>query len=67
MLSSSKSMWVKKNIMTSRLSTALGKCKISDRDAVHLLTAATESFQVNCLEFIINRSTIKRAREHFCK
>jgi len=41
--------------------------KISDRDAVHLLTAAAESFQVNCLEFTINRSTIKRAREHFCK
>lgn len=57
----------KKNFMTSRLSAALDKCKISDRDAVHLLTAAAESFQVNFLEFTINRSTIKRAREHFRK
>jgi hypothetical protein len=32
---------------------------------VHLLTTAAESFQVNCLEFTINRSTIKRAPEHF--
>lgn len=51
--------------MTSRLSAALDKCKISGRDTVHLLTAAAESFQVNFLEFTINRSTIKR--EHFHK
>lgn len=51
--------------MTSRLSAALDKCKISGRDTVHLLTAAAESFQVNFLEFTINRSTIKH--EHFHK
>jgi hypothetical protein len=28
-----------KEIMTPRLSAALDKCKVSDRDAVHLLTA----------------------------
>lgn len=53
--------------MTSRLSAALDKCKISDRDAVHLLTAAAESFKVDFLDFTINRSTIKRARENFRK
>jgi len=67
MPSSSKPIRAKKSIITSRLSAALDKCKISDRDAVHLLTAAAESFQVNCLEFTINRSIIKRAREHFRK
>jgi len=67
MPSFSKPIRAKKNIMTSRLSAPLDKCKISDRDAVHLLTAAAEGFQVNCLEFTINRSTIKRAREYFRK
>lgn len=36
--------------MTSRLSADLIKCKISDRDAVQLSTAAAEGFEVNRLE-----------------
>lgn len=53
--------------MTSRLSAVLDRCKINDRDAVHLLTAVAENFHVNCLEFTINGSTIKWFHEHFRK
>jgi hypothetical protein len=53
----------RKEIINHRLSAALDKCKASNRDAVHLLTAAAESFDVNTSEYIINRSSIKRARE----
>jgi hypothetical protein len=56
--SPSKPKQAKINIMIPPLSATLDKCKISDRDAVHLLTAAAKSFQVNFLEFTINRSTI---------
>jgi len=59
----SKIKRARKEIINYRLSAALDKCKISDRDAVHLLTAAAESFNVNTSEYIINRSSIKRARE----
>lgn len=59
----SKIKRARKEIINHRLSAALDKCKISDRDAVHLLTAAAESFNVNTSEYIINRSSIKRARE----
>lgn len=54
---------VRKEIISHRLSAALDKYKISDRDAVHLLTATAESLNVNTSEYIINRSSIKRARE----
>ncbi|KAE9522774.1 hypothetical protein AGLY_016815 [Aphis glycines] len=59
----SKIKRARKEIINHRLSAALNKCKISDRDAVHLLTAAAESINVNTSEYIINRSSIKRARE----
>ena len=52
----------RKEIINHRLSGALDKCKVSDRDAVYLLIAAAESFDVNTSEYIINRSSIKRAR-----
>jgi hypothetical protein len=52
----------RKKIINHRLSAALDKCKVSDRDAVYLFTAAAESFDVNTYEYIINRSSIKRAR-----
>lgn len=55
----------RKEIMTSRLASALDKCKVSDRDAVHLLIACAEVFNVNVNDYAINRSSIKRSRESF--
>ncbi|KAE9528601.1 hypothetical protein AGLY_012176 [Aphis glycines] len=56
-----------KSIMTSRLSAALDKCKVSDRDAVHLLTACIESFSLNPASYIINRTSIRNSRESIRK
>lgn len=53
----------KQNIITPHLAIVLDECKIRDRDAVHLLTAVAECFQVNCSEFEINMTSIKKARD----
>jgi len=63
----SKPTRAKQNIITPRLAAVLNKCKISDRDTVHLLTAVAECFQVNCSEFVINRTSIKKVRENIRK
>jgi hypothetical protein len=64
---SSRVQRVKKLIMTPRLSAALDKCKVSDRDAVHLLTACVESFFLNPAKYIINRTSIRNSRESIKK
>lgn len=55
---SSSSTSVKKRarreILTPRLSACLDKCKISDRDAVHLLTACIEAVALDTNDFAIN-------------
>lgn len=56
----------RKEIMTSRLASALDKCKVSDRNAVHLLIACVEVFNVDINDYAIDRSSIKRSRESFC-
>src|SRR5215469_12986321 len=57
----------RKKILTARLSVALDKCKVSDRDSVHLLTACVEALTLNPMEYNINRSSLKRNRETFRK
>lgn len=42
----SKSKRARKDMLTARLSAALDKCKISDRDAVHMLTACVEAVKI---------------------
>lgn len=51
--------------MTFRLASALDKCKVSERDAVHLTITCAEAFNLNYNNYDINRSTIKRRREVF--
>jgi hypothetical protein len=51
----------RKEIINHCLSVGLNKCKVSYGDVVHLLTAAAGSFDVNTSEYIINRSSIKKA------
>jgi len=55
----------RREIVTPRLSATLDKCKISDRDAVHLLTSCVEAMSLNPLDFVINRTSIRRSRQHF--
>lgn len=53
----------KLNFINTRLVAALDRCKVSDRSAVHIITAVAEALG-HCLdELIINRSTIQRLRE----
>lgn len=51
--------------LTPKLAVTLDRCKISDRDAVHILYAVVEALGQNPEDFIINRSSIHRSRECF--
>jgi hypothetical protein len=48
-----------------RLSAVLDKCKINDRDCVYLLTAVLDTTSVDPSDIIINRTSIKSAREKY--
>lgn len=61
----SKTKRARLEILTPRLSAVLDKCKISDRDSVHLLTACIEAISLNPLDFVINRTSIRRSRQQF--
>ena len=52
-----------RTLVTPKLAAALDKCKISDRDAVHILIATTEALGHDVHDFVINRSSIHIARE----
>jgi len=45
----------------------LDRCKISDRDAVHILTATVEAFGIHVNELILNRTSINRIRQRLRK
>lgn len=49
------------------MAAALDRCKISDRDAVHILLATAESFGININELIINRTSVNSIRQRFRK
>ncbi|KAF2891613.1 hypothetical protein ILUMI_14560 [Ignelater luminosus] len=51
-------------IVNRRLAAAMDKCKVSDRDAV-LLSACEESLLLNPMDYVINRSSIRRARQQY--
>jgi hypothetical protein len=48
-----------------RLSATLNWCKISDRDAVHLLTACVETLSLDSNIYVINRTSSKKSREAY--
>ncbi|KAL4143575.1 hypothetical protein QTP88_005893 [Uroleucon formosanum] len=52
----SKCKRARKNLMTPRLTFALDKCKISDRDAIHIITACIEAASLNIDDFVLSRS-----------
>ncbi len=53
----------KKFFFTSRMLSALDKCKISDRSAMHLLSAIAEALGYSMNELILNRTTLRRYRQ----
>ncbi|KAL4090485.1 hypothetical protein QTP88_025312 [Uroleucon formosanum] len=53
--------------VSEKLAVVLDKCKISDRNAVHLLIATAEALGNNVNKLIINRSSIRNARIEFRK
>jgi len=53
----------KTNIITPKVvGGALDKCKLSDRDAVHILIALSEALGHGINDLIINKSSIRRCR-----
>jgi hypothetical protein len=52
----------RKNIITSDLASALDRTKVSDREAVHILSATAFSLGQDLNECALNRSTIRRRR-----
>ncbi|KAL4097880.1 hypothetical protein QTP88_022583 [Uroleucon formosanum] len=57
----------RREILTLRLSACLDKCKISDRDAVNLITACIEAVALDTNDFAVNRTSIRNARQIFRK
>lgn len=53
----------KNKIITPKLAAALDACKISDRYAVHIISAVAESLGHNIEEYVLNRTSLHQARE----
>ena len=53
--------------MTPRLAAALDKCKISERDAVHLIMAFMEAVSIDPTPYVINKTSIRNQRNLFRK
>lgn len=48
--------------ITGRMVSALDKCRVSDRDAIHLLIATAEGMRRDPKNLIINRSSLRKRR-----
>lgn len=53
----------RKNVITEKLVAALDKCKVSDRDAVHVITAVAQALEFDIHTLSISRTTIQRCRQ----
>ncbi|XP_025405068.1 uncharacterized protein LOC112679470 [Sipha flava] len=63
--SCSKKQRGSRDFMTPKLLAALDKCKLSDRDAVHIIISIADALSNDVSKLIINRSTIQRDRIRF--
>lgn len=59
--------WAKRQFITTKLVTIMVKCKISDRDATHLLIATSETLKHKFDGLIINRSSTHWIRDNLLK
>lgn len=57
----------RKQLLTPRLAAALDKCKISERDCLHLIMAFMEAVSLDPLTYFINRTSIRNQRNIFRK
>lgn len=55
----------KTEFINERVAAALDKCKISDRDAIHVIIAVVEALGLDTNELIINRSSLRRMRQKY--
>lgn len=53
----------RRQFITSRLASALDNAKLSDGMATHILVAAAEALGHRVEELVLNRSSIRRARQ----
>lgn len=53
--------------MTTKIVAAFDKCKVSDRDAVHIFTAIAEALGHDVLSLSISRTTVQRCRQKLRK
>lgn len=53
-----KSKRARKHLITDKLATVLDKCKISDRDATHILYTFLEAVNIDPSEYVINRTSL---------
>ncbi|KMQ83815.1 adenylate kinase 9-like protein [Lasius niger] len=51
------------NFITTKLVAALDKCKLSDRNSVHILMATAEALGHKTEDLVINRTSIRRCRQ----
>jgi hypothetical protein len=53
------------DFFNDRLAATLDRCKVSDRDAVHILVATAEALGHDAKDLVINRNSISRKRSQF--
>lgn len=54
-----------KEIVTTKLSMILDRCKVTDRNAVMILSATIEALELNPIDYIISRSALRSRRQEF--
>ncbi|KAG8179731.1 hypothetical protein JTE90_006636 [Oedothorax gibbosus] len=54
-----------KEIITKKLCVLLGRCNVSDRDAVRIIAAAAEALDANLQELSLSRTTVRARRQKF--
>lgn len=57
----------RKQLLTPGLAAALDKCKISERDCLHLIMAFMEAVSLDPLTYVINRTSIRNQFNIFRK
>lgn len=55
----------KVNMYTPRLVGALDKCKVTNGNAVHLISATIDSLKLNVGDYILSRASIKTYRRQY--
>ena len=56
---------MRKTVLNSELAAALDRTKLSNRNAVHVLSAAPRNFGHDPAELVLNRESLRRARMKF--